>query len=313
MATAASRRFSSSSSRRTIVLGLAAAGAVAAAIIVSLPHHQSARHRAVVAYIKNVDAIEGRMSYSLTKVVAAYRAFSHSKTISAQTRAQLAHAETTLATLRDRIAAVPAPRDAVRLRADVLRLVGGEAAITHEVDLLARFSPSFSASLARLHAAASTLGRSLAAVKTPTPHTIRGTKKQIAHAQAAFTAASDQAASAQADAVTAYDTVVAQVLARMRRLSPPPVLAPALQGEVNGLVATHRAGKRLAATLRQKNRSQVSVLARAFTVATRSAQTVAAQRAEIAAVKAYDARVRTLGGDAAAIQKEIARLQQSVR
>src|SRR5487761_283603 len=313
MATAAFQRFSSSSSRRTIVLGLAAAGAVAAAIIVSLPHHQSARHRALVAYIKNVDAVEARMNYSLTRVFAAYQAFAHAKTVSSQTRAQLAQAETTLKTLRDQIAAVPAPRDAAQLRADVLHLVGAEAAITHEVNLLAHFSPSFSALLARLHVAAAKLGRTLSAVQTPTPHSIRGTKKQIAKAQAAFAAASDQAASAQADAVTAYDTVVVQVLAQMRRLSAPHVLAPALRSEVNGLVATAGAGERLAATLRQKNRSHVSVLARAFTIATRSSQTLAAQRAEIAAVKAYDARVRSLGADTAAIQKEIARLQQSIR
>lgn len=253
------------------------------------------------------------MNYSLTKVFAAYQAFAHNKTISPRTRAQLAQAEKTLTSLRKQIAAVPAPPDAVQLRADVLRLVGGEATVTHEVNLLARFSPSYSASLAQLQAAAAKLGHTLSAIQPPTAHSIRGTKKQIAQAQAAFTAASDQAASAQADAVAAYDVVVAHVLTRMRRLSPPHVLAPALRYEVNGLIATHRAGERLASTLRQKNRSHVSQIARSFTIATRSSQTVAAQRAEIAAVKAYNARVRSLGADAAAVQKEIARLQQQVR
>lgn len=313
MATAASRRFNWSSNGRTIALGLAAAGAVAAAIVVSLPHHQSARHRALVAYIQNVDATEARMNYSLTKVFAAYQAFAHSKTITARTRAQLAQAETTLTTLRRKIAAIPAPTDAAQLRGDVLRLVGGEAKITHEVDLLARFSPRFSALLGRLQHAASTLGRKLAAIQPPTPHTIRGTKTQIAQAQAGFASASARAAAAQADAVTAYDGVVSSVLEAMRELSAPPVLAPALRSEVNGLVATNDAGKRLAATLRQSKRSDVSTLARAFTVATRSSQTLAAQRTEVAAVKAYNARVRSLGADAVAVQREIARLQQTVR
>lgn len=313
MATAASRRFNWSSNRRTIALGLAAAGAVAAAIVVSLPHHQSARHRALVAYIHNVDATEARMNYSLSKVFAAYQAFAHSKTITAHTRAQLAQAETTLTTLRRQIAAIPAPSDVAQLRADVLRLVGGEAKITHEVNLLARFSPAFSALLARMQKAASTLGRKLASIQPPTPHTIRGTKAQIAKAQAAFAAASAQAAAGQADAVTAYDGVVLSVLAAMRKLSPPPVLAPALRSEVDGLVATNHAGERLAATLRQSQRTDVSKLARAFTIATRSSQTLAAQRAEVAAVKAYNARVRSLGADAAAVQREIARLQQTVR
>lgn len=253
------------------------------------------------------------MNYSLTKVFAAYQAFVHSKTISAKTRTDLAQAETTLAILRGRIAAIPAPRDAAHLRADVLSLVGGEASITREVDLLARFSPSFSTLLARLHVAAAKLGRTLATIKTPTPHMIRGTKKQIAKAQAAFTAESDQAAAAQAAAVTAYDAVVARIRGRLERLSAPQVLAPALRGEVNSLTATERTGGQLAAALHRKNRSHVSQFALAFTIATRSSQTVAAQQAEIAAVEAYNARVRRLAAEAAAIPREIAQLQQSVR
>ena len=312
MATAASRRFSWSANRRTIALGLAAAAAVTAAVIVSLPHHESARHRALVAYIHDVDAVEARMNYSLTKVFAAYQAFAHAKTVTPRTRAQLAQAETTLTTLRRQVAAVSAPADAVQVRVYVLRLIAGEAEVTHEVNLLARFSPSFSALLARLQRAATKLGRTLTAIKTPTPHAIRGTKSQIAKAQAAFTAASSRAASAQADAVTAYDAVVLDVLAAMRKLSPPPVLAPAFRSEVNGLVATHHAAGRLAATLRQKNRSNVSTLARSFTIATRSSQTVAAQRTEIAAVEAYNARVRRVRTEATAVQRELARLQQSV-
>ena len=295
------------------MLGLAAAGAVTAAILVSLPHHQSARKRALVAYIKNVDAVETRMTYSLTKVLAAYRAFAQEKTVTAKTQKQLAQAETTLASLRRQIAAVPAPADAAKLRADVVKLVADETSVTHEVSLLAGFSPAFAASLNQLHTAAAALSVALSAIPTPASHAIRGTKSQVAKAQAAFTNASDQAAAAQAQAIGQYDAIVQQALGRLRRLSAPRVLAPSLRSEIDGLVATRRAGERLAAALRNKDRSHVSELARAFTVATRSSETVTAQKGEIRAVKTYNSRVRGLQADAAVVQRELARLQQTVR
>jgi hypothetical protein len=62
-----------------------------------------------------------------------------------------------------------------------------------------------------------------------------------------------------------------------------------------------------------KNRSNVPQLGRSFTLATLRSQGVPAQRAEIAAVKAYNARVRRFTAAAGAVQREVARLQQSVR
>jgi hypothetical protein len=313
MATAAFRRFSSFGSRRTAVLGLVAAGTVAAAIVVSLPHGQSPQRKALVAYIDAVDNVQARMRFSLTKALDAYNTFVHEKTVTPRTLAQLGQAETTVASLRRQLAALPAPPEAGRLRAEMLRLVSGEAAITREVHQLALFVSPFGAAVQRVQSAGTALGKALAAIKSPTPHQIRGTKKQIAAARRAFTAASDRAAAAEADAVDSYDAVVASTLARLHDLSAPPALAPVLRSEVAGLEATHRAGQRLARELRMKNRSTVAALGRAFTVATRRSQSVASQRAEIAAVKAYNARVHHLSAGAAAVQREVARLQQSVR
>lgn len=293
-------------------MAVVAAGAVTAAILVSLPHHESARHKALAAYIEAVDGVQGRMIVPLSRVTSAYQSIGSAKTMTPRTRAQLVQAEKTLRTLRRRLAALDAPRDAVRLRADMLRLVAGEVEITHEVNLLARFSPAYRSALAQLQRASKSLGVALAAIDVPTQHAVRGTRKQIAEAQAAFAAASDRAAGAQADAVDAYDGVVSATLARLGRLSPPPSLAPAFRSERQSLASTRRAGQRLAGALRSTNRSDVPKLARAFTVATRSSQTAAAQRAEIAAVKAYDARVRGLEARATAVQQEVARLQQTV-
>lgn len=313
MATAASRRFNWSVSKRTVALGLGAAATVTAAIIVSLPHGESTQRKALVAYVDSVDNVQARMTFPMTKVLHAYRAFVHEKSVTPQTQAQLGQAQSTIETLQRRLAALPAPPDAHRLRGDVLRVVSGEVEITHEVDLLARFVTPFAQAVARVHGAGLSLAKALAAVKPPTPHLVRGTKKQIAKARAAFATASDRTAGAEADALDAYDAVVARELAGLRRLSPPPAYTPALRSEVLGMQAIHRAGGRLAHVLRTKNRSDVAVLGRAFTLATRRSESVPAQRAEIAAVKAYDARVRRLSRFTASVQQEVTRLQDTVR
>lgn len=313
MATAASRRFNWSVSKRTVALGLGAAATVTAAIIVSLPHGESAQRKALVAYIDSIDNVEGRMTFPMTKVLHAYQAFAHQKSITPRTQAQLGQAETTVKSLRRQLAAIPAPPDARPLRADVLRLVTSEAEITHEVHLLALFVPPFAAAVARVHGAGLALGKTLAAIKPPTAHLVRGTKKQIAKARAAFASASDRTAAAEADAIDAYDAIVKSAIARVRRLSAPPAFTPALRSELHGLQAIQTAGGRLAGVLRSSSRSNVAELGRAFTVATRRSESAPAQRAEIAAVKAYDARVRRLSRFTAAVQQDVSSLQQAVR
>lgn len=294
------------------MLGLAAASAVAAAVIVSLPHHQSAKRKSVSGYIKSVDAIEQQMAYSLGQASKAYRAFASSKAPSPATAKKLAQAEHTLALLSGRISALPAPPEARRLRSLVLRVVREEESATREVQALVVFDPPFSAALKKLHVASQTLSRRLAAVHAPVPHSIRGTKKQIAQAKAAFDAQANAAAAAQADAVTAYDAVVAGVARSLRHLSPPPVLAPAYAAQLAALEATLQAGSRLAVELRNPARTKVAQLSRAFALATRRSQTLAAQRAEVAAVKAYDGRIRGIQASAVAVRDEITRLQQQL-
>ncbi|HEY2543486.1 MAG TPA: hypothetical protein VGH92_10600 [Gaiellaceae bacterium] len=312
MATTASRRFNWSSNKRTLVLGLAAASAVAAAVIVSLPHHQSRKRTAVSQYITSVDGIEQQMAYSLGRASSAYRAFASSKAPGPGTAKKLAQAERTLGLLAGRISALAAPPQARRLRSLVLRVVREEESATHEIHELVVFQPPFNTALKKLHVASQTMSKRLAAVHAPVPHAIRGTKKQIAQAKAAFAAKANAAAAAQADAVMAYDAAAVGVERSLRELRAPPVLAPAYAAQVAALTATVKAGSRLAAELRNPARTKVAELSRAFALATRRSQTLAAQRAEVAAVKAYDRRVRKIQASAAAVRDEITRLQQQL-
>ncbi|MGH3000152.1 MAG: hypothetical protein ACRDNM_12720 [Gaiellaceae bacterium] len=297
--------------RRRAILPVAAAVAVIAAVVsVALPHHHSPQRAAVSRYIEQVNAVQQQMTYPLTKVAIAYRAFTTSHSLSPATARGLAQAERTLAAVDARIARLDTPPQARRLRALILKLVRQETAITHEVDGIVHFAPAFQVAVGNLKGAGTVLTHRLAAIKGPKPYPVRGTPAKIKQAQAAFTAASNASAAAQADAVTAYDAMLGRIIMQLRRLSPPPVFAPAYRAQLSALNGTVAAGARLAAELRKPVRTQVPELSRAFTIATLRTETTAAQRAEIAAVKAYNSRVKAVGATADAVRAELTRLQQ---
>ena len=109
---------------------------------------------------------------------------------------------------------------------------------------------------------------------------------------------------------TAYDAKIARSwragCARSIRLL---VMTPAYRTQLKTLDASRTAGSALAQELRKKDRSQVAVFGRRFTVAARTAGSVSAQKAQIAAINAYNHRVRTIGTLQGDIQQELARLQ----
>jgi hypothetical protein len=295
-------------SRGTIALGLAALAAVLAAVLVTVVNDKSTKkHDAVAAYIKDVDAIEQRMRAPLTKTIAAYRAFASKGSAPGH---DLDKAEAPLVTLQRKLAALPAPVPATRLRGLLIRLVHEETAIAHEVGRLASFSPRYAALLRQSRAAGTRLKASLSAVKSPSATQIRGTKKQVAKEQAAFAAASAQAAADQADAIDAYGAAVGSVVARLRHLHPPAVMRPGFAAELRMLEASRRAGAALSQELRKQNRTQVALLGRRFTLAARTAGSVTAQQAQVDAIKAYNARVAAVNALQSRIQKELARLQR---
>jgi hypothetical protein len=207
---------------------------------------------------------------------------------------------------------VAAPLPAAHLRVLLVRLVGAEVGVAHEVYRLAVFTPRFNALLRQSQRASTQLGKALKTIVPPKPHLIRGTKKQVKAAQAAFAAAAAKAAAQQADAIDVYDAALGVVLARMRHLQPPPVMAPAFRTQLQTLAASRRAGNALAAELRKKNRSRVGILGRRFTLASRAAGSLRAQRLQIAAIKAYNARVQAIGAASGRVQTEVARLQRTL-
>ena len=298
---------------RTLTIAFAVAGGIVAIALVLIPRNSSPHHSPVARYITSVDSVEAQMTYALTKVEAAYQAVTVRRSTSPATAKALAAAVPTLRKLETRMAGVAAPPAATRLRALILRLVRQEIAATVEIGSFVRFLPRFDAVLRDLAAAASTLTKGLAVAQAPAPQKIHGTPAQITQAQAAFAAAAAKAALDQADAVAAYDTALAKAAKRLRALSPPFLMKPAYRYQLAAFVRTSTAGAHLVAGLRAPTRSDIPQLSRAFAVASRTAESVGEQRAEIAAVKAYDARMRAVGTTAEDIRREVVRLQAQER
>lgn len=299
--------------RRTVGLGVAAMVAVGAAVGVTIgKHHRHSTRDDVAAYIRRVNAVQDDLRYPLTQVLAAYRAFSNAQPLGASQAKRLDAAEKTLLKVRRRMAALDPPAPARRLHVLLVRLIGDEADVTHEVALFAAFVPKFKAELATVRTASTKLGATLATIHPPAPHTLKGTKKQIAAAQRSFAKAAAAAAATQADAIDAYDNALTVALRQLRGLTPPPALAPSYRTQGFTLATTRKAGARLSAGLRSSLRSNIAALGRAFTLASRRSQATSAQRLEIAAIRAYNARVRGLGKDASAVQSEVVRLQRTL-
>jgi hypothetical protein len=297
--------------RRTVAFGIAAVVAVTAAAIVTITNHRSSspRHDATAIYIKRVDTIEQQMRLQLTKAARAYRDFAGGK-IDASLEPDRIRAERTLRAFERQLVVVPAPPVAAHLKALLVKLARAQVQVSAEITVLADFAPKFSATLRAAAVAGNRLSAALAATVPPKTHELRGTKKQVAAAQRALRDATALAASEQADAVDAYNARIGRVQHTLARLHPPPIMRPAFVTQVRTLAMTRRAATDLARTLRGKDRSQVAVVGRRFTIAARGASSVSAQQLQISAVKAYNGRVRRIGAIQASIQAEIARLQQ---
>lgn len=301
--------------KRTVVLGIAAAAAVAAAVVVTVYNHSShgsPQRKAVTAYIQRVNAIQTTMHAPLAQVMLAYRDFTGSGLGPAKQNVahELAVAAATMETLDRRLAAVPAPREARKLRTKLLVLVAAQAEVTREVEGLASFTPGYAAELRRANHANAVLGAALKAIPVPKSHSIRGTKKQVLAAQRAYRVKAQAAASSQADAIDVYDASLARVIARLAAMRPPRVLVPGYAAQLRAFRATRAAGIRLSEGLRSANRGDVARLGRNFVNASRIAQTTAAQEAQITAIKRYNARARAISSASADVQNELVRLQR---
>lgn len=260
-------------------------------------------------YINGVNVVERDLRAPLLQIESTYRSFSaHGALQSAVPR--FARAETTLHTLHARLAKIDAPPDAQQLRGRLLRFVDAEAELAHELTLLAAFLPRFSTVLQPLAPADKQLQKALAAVPVPKPTSVP--KAQLKAARAAYQSAVAAAAADQAAALETYVGEIEKVQDGLRRLHPPPAMAPAYRTQLLTLTRVAGTGKALVTALRAKKYAQVAMLDRQFQKAATTSTSLSAQREQIAAVKAYNARVRAVDALAVGVDNERVRLQKTL-
>jgi hypothetical protein len=246
----------------------------------------SSKHDAVAAYFTEVNAVERQLAGPLLEITKANRAFASRKSDPAKTRARLARSERKLVQLRARLAAVHPPPDARTMQRLLLELVDRQAGLARETMQLARFVPAFTAALRPVAPA----GRRLKA-----------------------TLNSKQPATAKAAALELYSSQLGAVLEQLRPLKPPPASAPAFAAQVRTLGAVRASVTALARGIRDKRTKAIGQLLHRFDLAATGNQSVAAQRAQIDAIRAYNQRVRGLDRLAQELGRARAKLQQLAR
>jgi hypothetical protein len=269
----------------------------------------SGERKSVAAYIESVNKIEQQMRAPLNQVVRTYGRFSTKEKPQSVAR-RLDRSRATLLTLHRRLTKLDPPPTANKLHRLLLQLVAAEIGLAGEIERLAVFLPGFQAVLTNVGPANSRLAASLSAAPTPKPKTVRGTRQQILAAQADYKHQFAQAAAVQAAAIEAYRADLVPLIRRLRRLDPPAVLEPSLRSEVAMLSRLRSTAESLAEALRTGRYSEIPTLNRSFTVASRTSQTVSAQKAQIAAIRRYNDRIRALNALTAGIQREQSRLER---
>jgi hypothetical protein len=249
----------------------------------------TSKHTAVVDYINRINDVERGMAAPIGRVTQANQNFARNQA-SAGARARLVTSERTMRKLRARLVALAAPPEATRLRTVLVELVDREVDLAHEVVELATFVPSYQAALQPLAGADKTLKQELAA-------SAKG---------AAATKALDLR---KADALDLYARTVGAAIAAIRPLDPPRVWQPAYRSQLDALQQLRASASGLGQAIRANDATRVPQLLQRFDEAAVADQSVAAQKRQIDAVKAYDARIRAIATLAAKVQKERVRLQ----
>jgi hypothetical protein len=272
-------------SAKRLTLGLwVLAGAIAIALIafVALQEIRPSRTDRVNDYIAEVNDVERQLSIEISHVSQAYRRFG-GKTPLSTLVPQLREAEETIATLRDRLAALEPPADAQALHRALLRLLDEDERVAHEVTAMAVYIQALQRQARPIEPAATALRTRLAKAKT--------TDDQVA-------------------AFAAYADDLDRVRARLEQLQPPAALAPSHRAFVQRLETTASLARQLRAAAGRRDAATASYLIERLRLVSRP--TPATRKAEQAAIKAYNERVKVVDERAREVAREQQRLSTSL-
>ena len=188
------------------------------------------RRDAVVTYIDDANAIQRELRGPLVAARTVYTELSRGDVELADARPRLTKAAQTIETLEQRAEELEPPPEAKRLHTLFLQYLEAQAGLTHEVELLAEFTPRFKQRLGALRAAEQRLRTALAAART---------------------------ADSQAAAIDRYGRDVGAVLQTLRPLDPPAPMAAAYETEIDMLADVQQAAAALAEALRNNDAEAV--------------------------------------------------------
>ena len=244
------------------------------------------RRLSVERYVTDVNAVHGQLRQALNEASFAYREYTTDGADLAELRPRLVRAERSIRTLDARLATLEPPDEARRLHVAMRDLVGAEAALADELERLSVFLPQFEVAVEPLHEANARLERGLTGA--------------------------DEDVEQQAKVLDVFRADTGEVLDDVEQLEPPPVMNPVHVTQVRTLERVRTTAASLATALR-RDRSVAPPLVRRFAEAQLSSRSVAAQRAQIAAVRSYNRRAATIGTLTQAVQREFRRLDADLR
>jgi hypothetical protein len=277
---------------------------------------QNTPRSAVAGYLTKVNAVEKQLTAPLVTVTRTIVQFAHQSRASRAAKVKqrvsagalgqfravpsgqadaLLRADVQIHGVRVRLAALPAPAPAQRLRRLLLELVDRQATLTHQMAKLVVFLPGFSQAVAPLGPALLRLERVLSVVK--------------AQGSAAVAAVYAE----KSAALRSFRAVALVILHDLRRLDPPGVSLPAYRAQVGALQGMASSAEGLAGALGSGNTTAAQPLLVQFSRAAARPASLTAQKAQIAAIRAYDAQITSLNRLGADANRERLRLSQTLK
>ena len=240
----------------------------------------------VESYIEQVNAIQADLREPLTSVAQVNVEFSTKGANLDKLRPRLARSEATLRRLEARVDELDPPARAEKLQHAFLALVEAEADLAGEVSAVASFLPELQAALDPVGPASRRLRQRLTAADSP---------------------------AAQAAELDRYRAGLAVAVKRLEALDPPRVLAPSRDTQLRTLRRVRASAGTLAKALRTEDREALPTLIAEFANAGRSGESISAQKAQIAAIRAYNNRVAHIRDLAERVTNARIKLDESLR
>jgi hypothetical protein len=235
----------------------------------------------VEGYLKRVKSVQTASQPALVRANRVYVRFLRGKLPARRAPVALTGAEASIRRARRTVARLDPPADARKLHRLLLGVYDANARLARETTLLGRYSPARVRALRPLARVNRRLGRELPRAGGP---------------------------DGQAAVLGRYGDAVGRIVARLRRLHPPPVAASAHRALVARLGSLGSLARRLRAAVRERDPKRVARLLVRFRKLTTGRSGTEAISAR--AVAAYTRRREAIGHRVAAMNRELARLDR---